>query len=264
MENNNPITAKVYSNDNKLWLKMTRDEAYSCGKETLELFNYADKDGNLEISQKELNRYNSPVIIENYEKVENSRIVTNGTVKNPSLFVEEADYSSVSHTIISSEEEFFAGLTLQEVSKEGTAIFYAIDTDHDKVISADEITQASEIKTRISNAQQELENGIKKKSKKWLRNSTLIGAGVGLACIPVFIYLSGAIMSSIAVGAFIGGLAGVLGRAAGEFLFCYNKLKKYINENSEQIYNNQLAELKDAPYAQLLKRKYYENMINAE
>lgn len=259
VENN---VAKVYSADKKLWLNMSREEAYKAGEENLKLFNYADKDGDKVISQKELNRYNSPVVIENYEEISNSRVVTQGKVKFNNLFVGEGKVSLTSQVITNKEEEFYAGLELKEVSAKGSEIFYAMDMNHDGYLSQGEMKIAAEIKTRLNKALKQIQESFEHYAKccdKGIELGAEIGGGVGAIAI------AGSIFLAAEDGAIIGGVGGGLfGAIAGAFIggcigfgIAYFGGKSVGEEaNYEKIFNEAMGNLKSHSYAKYVKETF--------
>ena len=85
---------------------MSREDAYKLGEENLQLFNFADKNDDMQLDSLEITRYNSPVVVENYEEVSNSRIITNGKVDTKSFFNSQSAVNLSTKIITNTEEEF--------------------------------------------------------------------------------------------------------------------------------------------------------------
>lgn len=240
------VTQKVYSSDGKLWANMTRLDAYNLGNEHLELFNFADKNNDQVLEGWEITRYSSPVIVENYEEVNNSRIITNGKI-DAKGFLFDSDVKLSTKIITSTEEEFYAGLKLEQVTKKGTEIFAAMDIDRNGELSPEEIEQVAEIKNKINETLEIVVKEFGKNSKKGWKTCGYTGgafATVGFG--------AGFLAECSLGGATVGGLAGaVVGLLVGFIAGC-------VVENSgnnktfgilEKTFQNTMGDLMSHPYA---------------
>ena len=242
---------KVYSTDQKLWVNMTREEAYKLGRENLELFNFADKNDDQKLDTLEITRYNSPVVVENYEEASNSRIITNGRIDNRSLFVGNSIVNLGTTIITNTEEEFYAGLKLEQVSKKGTEKFYAMDLDNNGELSPEEMEQAAEIKNRLTEAlgkvKEQLVNNCKKsKCAGWLSG---IGVGVGLTAIV------GVAECELIAGLALGGPVGIaVGLGVLGATYFIGRAKKH--QNLEKTFQEAMGGLMSHPYAEFAKETF--------
>ena len=261
----NVNTERVYSVDKKLWLNMSREEAYAQGKETLALFNYADVDNNLEISEDEMNRYNSPVIVENYEEVDKSKIITQGQIVG--LF-KTMPINLESYRVTSQEEEFYAGLEQNKVSKKGIDIFYAIDSNHDGVLSREEMQIAADIKSKAKQAKNEL---LQKENKRinTAANASVISGGclgiIGGIAFSLFEGVGigeGAILATAAlgvVGTLVGVLAGVVVCDIVKSLMPGRLAKK-----KDEAFDNALGDLTSEQYAEFARKQYTKELLEQQ
>ncbi len=247
---------KVYSSDQKLWVGMSREDAYKLGEENLQLFNFADKNNDMQLDSLEITRYNSPVVVENYEEVSNSRIITNGKVDTKSFFNSQSTVNLSTKIITNTEEEFYAGLKLEQVSKEGSEIFYAMDVDRNGELSAEEMEQVAEIKNKIGEALNNLKAQYNKASKKTrgaFGGSIGAGslAGAGLACAYEGIVYGGALV----LGGLTGALAGVaIGFVAAQLVAFSQKNK--MHKNLEKTFQEAMGDLMSHPYAKIAQDSF--------
>ena len=252
---------KVYSNDQKLWAGMSREDAYKLGEENLQLFNFADKKNDMQLDSLEITRYNSPVVVENYEEVSNSRIITNGKVDTKSFFNSQSAVNLSTKIIRNTEEEFYAGLKLENVSKKGSEIFYAMDVDRNGELSAEEMEQVAEIKNKIGEALNKLKAQCNKSGKKvWGAFYGGIGAGAvagaGIACALEGLVYGGALI----LGGLTGAIAGVaIGLVAARVVG--NSQRNKIQKNLEQTFQETMGDLMSHPYAKVAQETFIKAAI---
>ncbi len=247
---------KVYSADKKLWLDMSREEALEKGSEVLKLFNYADRNNDKNISQDELNRYNGPVIIENYETADKTRVVTQGR-----LDVRYASLQGVSNSSLDNEEEFYPGLDLNKVSKQGIDVFIALDTNKDKTLSKAEMETAAKIQDKINEAFEKLSNEIVQKVNGPASKGLQIGAGAAGTVGAIALGICAGIEDGVAFGLLGGGfgalagaiVGGLIGAGIGIYNGCKNKAK-YTPEVIQKTLEESLGNLKNHPYAKYLEK----------
>lgn len=238
-------TARVYSNDQKLWTNMTREDAYRLGEENLQLFNFADKNNDKMLDDLEITRYNSPVIVENYEETNNSRIITNGRIDARCIFLDSGLKLST-QIITSTEEEFYAGLKLEEVSKKGSEVFFAMDVDKNGELSAEEMEQVAEIKNKTKEALDAIRKGLEESNNKGVKAIGWTGGAITAAGTGVGFMLEGC--ASFAV---LGGLVGaVAGLGVGLLIGCIvenSGINKTIKK-AEETFQNTMGDLMSHPY----------------
>lgn len=114
---------KVYSNDGKIYVGMQVREAGQ-DKELLACFNFADKDGNGEISEKEMVRYNGPLV------------KSNGV-------------------------DYYPGLQIEDIDLKERETFYKLDLNRDGNLSEDEMKTVEMIKQDKGNMQKKLDRKSK-------------------------------------------------------------------------------------------------------
>lgn len=285
MKKVNANVAKVYSNDQKLWLNMSKDDASKQGNTTLQIFNYADKNGDKKISKEELDRYNSPVIIRNNNDEGASRIIMQGRVRNESMFGRNVKNSKSSIVAKNSEEEFYVGLELKNVSKEGQKFFSLLDENHDNKLSATEMKNAVEIRDKMRKVGLYIEKEITKfknelnaKVNKRVKTGAILG-GIGgtLLCghailtggsvttltLAAGCALSGVALAGIGICAGFGALVGYFTTqsyarfdARGVDVELSDKMKSLLAaDNMKKMFAKELGSLKNHPLAKYLIEK---------
>lgn len=192
------VPEKVYSKDKNLYVGMKKEECAE-GSQLLAIFDFADKDKNGEISTTEINRYNGPVFV--YSKWFGDYVV------NPSEMaqnIQEGDAVS-----FDTEIEFYAGLTESDIPEKGKNVFAKIDTDANKVLSAEEVNKAVD----EFNEKKKLEKEVKEQAKEKASGGPK-EEGSFFDSIPKSLKIAGAALLGMCFG---GGLGLLLGAASGWF-----------------------------------------------
>ena len=143
MENVNEVT-RVYSVDNKIWVGMKTQDANTT-EEDMKLFNFADQDGNGEISESELDRYNGPLLVENFPE------------KTGRIIGHAGPFGMNGLIIMDNEVDYYPGLKLEQVDKTGRVVYNQIDTNHDSVLSAEEMETVANAIQRVDEAKVKLD-----------------------------------------------------------------------------------------------------------
>jgi hypothetical protein len=131
----NGTTPSVSSSDGKFYSGMTQQEAYA-DKELLDLFTFADKNGDKVIDEKEIIRYDGPILLENIETNTGRFIGSYNGYSGP--------YSSSGNTsgsIISRNEvEYYPGLKIEEMDERASIhTFRNLDYNADGELVKEEI-----------------------------------------------------------------------------------------------------------------------------
>jgi len=238
----NPTTAKpkdeVRSENGKIFLGMKVEEAMK-SQEKMIVFNFADIDGDGVISQKELDRYNAPILKLVGEDVA-GKITANASVhvgmRNACLGV-RGTYSKFNST------EYYAGLTIRDVKPAGRETFTDIDLNSDGVISKEEITTAK----KIIDKKKEITEEVKKAKSKANKHSggkfklgLSILAGIGSLYLVGFfgsMVLSGGLLPA-AAAIFCGVVALLYGHGAYRYvgdIKAYPKAKKQFEDKQAEL-----------------------------
>lgn len=231
------VQNNVYSKDKNIWVGMTVNDA-SKSTQLMELFDFADYDRNGKIDEQELQRYDGPIFVENFE-TSDTRVIGH--------YAGFGSAGSFGGKLIKDTEiDYYPGLTIEKVNEKGRKMFTLIDGNHDGVLSAEEVTKIAEIKDKADN----VTNTVKKLAEEKEDNSTkafgipVIGsaalgiiAGIGQECVSVgFMFGCGA---GLAVGAV----------ALGGYLL-YEHFTSNREEQANELINNLEKEIGNEPYAQ--------------
>ena len=252
----NGAAEKVYSSDGKLWAGMTVEEGY---KKNYELFNFADKDGDEVLSEKEIQRYDGPILVVNRE---DKAYRFMGTYHGRTGFM-MSHHGQVSGDIIADREcEFYPGLELGDVKdQEFNMVFSSLDLDKDRKLSAEEmkkyydyVARKEEYAAKQKEIKQEYGKQVSKHSWAPVAMSfggalgcvLLGGLGISLADGIRNNFLRGTAKAVSFVGSVGGALALVLAIANGNAKRCQ---EKYLHP-MEQKLDREFADLKrqDAQY----------------
>lgn len=243
---------------------MTREEVYKQGSdELMELFNFADKDDNHVLDSVEIRRYNNPILVVNYEEKINTRTITNGTVDRYILgfLPQKQSVNLTTITMKNTEEEFHVGLKLEDVSKKGTEIFAAIDSNRDGELSEDEMQKIGEIKDKISEALSIVERKIK--------NNTITGYSIigGIGAVGAGCAIALAAKETISLTLAGAASAGIVGAVGGFFIGAllaagtYDTVNAIQKNNLEKTFEKTMGELNSHPYAKFAK-EYFINIAS--
>ena len=161
---------RVYSNDHNVWVGMKTKDANTSQK-SMELFNFADQDGNGEISKAELDRYNGPLLVENFPQ-KTARIIGNVGV------------CPMSGLIITDQEvDYYPGLQIEHVDKAGRVVYNKIDLNHDNVLSAEEMEKVTDAKQKIDEAKEKLDEI--QNTRAFLRAEGVCAASLSLIALAL-------------------------------------------------------------------------------
>lgn len=148
-------------------------------EENMKLFNFADHDSNGEISEAELARYNGPLLVENFPE-KTARIIGHaGGLPMSGLIITD------------NEVDYYPGLQIEQVDKAGRVVFNQIDTDHNSVISTEEMESVADAKQKIDEAEKKL-NKIQT-TRTALTPTGALGAVVSLFLSNVYVESGGII-----------------------------------------------------------------------
>ncbi|MCQ2754448.1 MAG: hypothetical protein MJ231_05290 [bacterium] len=196
-----PEVKKIYSTDQKLYVGMTQDEAYKQeDANVIKLFNYADINKDKVIDEKEMLRYNGPIIVENKE-TDKERIV--------GAFNSALIGGSISLNVIQDNtREYYPGLTVEQTKDENDYVERFREIDN---APCDGVLSENEIKDTLLKKKNQLSD----KLKKIKRTDNIISAGfgvvgtvvAGMMIVPAAATIAGGIALTTLAGGAIYGLA---------------------------------------------------------
>ena len=131
---------RIYSNDKKIWVGMKLTDANK-SPDDIRIFNFADKNRNGEISKEELDRYNGPILAEDISK-NKGRMINYKSPKAIELRKNEIDY--------------YPGLKFEQVNQRGRVIYGAIDSNHENILSKNELIQVNNVRAKMSKTKKKI------------------------------------------------------------------------------------------------------------
>lgn len=221
----NNTSEKVYSEDKKIYLGMDL-KAASKNTKIMKIFDFADKNGDGVIDQNELNRYNDPIIVHNYETT------------NVRVLDDIASDKTEEKLIKENELDFYTGLTIEQVDKKGRIDFTKIDPNNDGIIQKEELKN-------VVDELKKIEDSVKQAKKNWVSMDQ---------CVP-FIFYSGiafplSIILACAGGSFIPLLI------SGDALLALSSIYKKLAANNKNIMEKCLEQLNSEYTKELAKKEF--------
>lgn len=213
---------RIYSNDGKLWAGMTQKDAYN-DENLLKVFTFADKNGDRVLDEKEIIRYNGPILIED---------VT--TKEGRFLGYHSGIFGGVisGNITMTDEVEYYPGLTIEEMSHEHSIeTFRKIDSaPTDGVIQENEVKMYEE-KLYTDSKNKYLEE-CKKESNSFYTTATIGGSVSGLLLGGLTIHKG---MKTLAKMGRLGAGLAIGGISLGAFTFLVDRLLNIINNPEKKF-----------------------------
>lgn len=181
---------RVYSENGKVFVGMKIQDANKI-PEQMQIFNFVDVDKNGQISKKEIERYNAPIL----------------SMASPLNARGCGEYSKYT--------EFYAGLTIDKVNPEGRTQFTTMDLNSDGVLSRAEMDKAQEILDKKVALQDDCSKIRQKREDKYKKFSIFSGLG-SILTMSASIILN----NFVSKRPFLNVLTGATGIGAA-FYFCF-------------------------------------------
>lgn len=219
------VENRVYSNDGRFYIGQSIYNIKDYKER--ELFDIADRNQDNVLDANEIRRYNSPILFEakNSHNIASMALFTEETkdaISNGAILLNSHKPSDI-------QQDYYVGLKRDDLGDEAfLARFDTIDINQDKELDENEINTIVEIHKRLANIKD-----LAHTTKGISTTTCVFGALTGLAigCMKESKGLG------MLAGLLLGGATALIPRVIG-------------NVKLEKLYNENLGEYKDHPYAQ--------------